>query len=147
MQKHKYKYKGNKTDRRAKLLDGLVCEPVDSFTTDTGHLNDHQWGVRRCRSTEELLVYLNETWKAVLDNRKVVGVVYVDFQKTFDTVSQEILIYKPQSRYGTQWRFAAADGQLFGRQEAILHKLSQLLAEFHRDHSVSYTHLRAQRDA
>lgn len=97
--------KGKKTDRGnyrplqmlslpSKLLEGLVCEGLDSFTTDIGQLNDNQWGFRQGRSTEELLIYLTETWKAALDNRKVVGVVYIDFQKAFDTVSHEILIYK-----------------------------------------------------
>ena len=95
--------KGNKTDRGkyrglpSKLMEGLVCESVDSFTTDTGHLNDNQWSFRRDRSTEELLIYLAETRKAALDKRKVVFVVYTDFQKAFDTVSHEILIYKLQA--------------------------------------------------
>lgn len=37
---------------------------------------------------------LTETWKTALDNRKVVGVVFIDFQKAFNTVSHEILIHK-----------------------------------------------------
>ena len=95
--------KGNKTDRGnyrplqmlrlpSKLLEGLVCESLDSFTTDTGQLNDNQWGFRQGRSTEELLICLTETWKAALDNRKVVG-VYIDFQKAFNTVSQYHRLY------------------------------------------------------
>ena len=74
-----------------------MCESVDSFSTDTGHLNDNQWSFRRDRSTEELLIYLAETRKAALDKRKVVGVVDTDFQKAFDTVSLGILIYKLQA--------------------------------------------------
>ena len=100
--------KGNKTDRGnyrplqmlslpIKLLEGLVCEGLDCFTTDTGQLNDNQWGFRQGSSNEELIIYLTETWKAALDNRKVVGVVYIDFQQAFDTVSHEILIYKLQA--------------------------------------------------
>ena len=82
----------------SKLLEGLVCEGLDSFTTDTGQLNDNQWGFRQGRSTEELLIYLTETLKAALDNRNVVGVVYMDFQKAFDKVPHEILIYKLQAK-------------------------------------------------
>ena len=40
------------------------------------------------------MIHLTETWKQTLDNRQVVGVVYIDFQKAFDTVSQTILRYK-----------------------------------------------------
>ena len=100
--------KGNKTDRGnyrplqmltlpSKLLEGLVCEGLDKFTTDIGQLNDNQWGFRQGRSTEETLIYLTETWKTAIDNRKVVGVVFIDFQKAFDTVSHDILIYKLQA--------------------------------------------------
>ena len=81
----------------SKLLEGLVCEGLDSFTTETGQLNDNQWGFRQGRSTEDILIYLTETWKTALDNGNVVGVVYIDFQKAFDTVSHEILIYKLQA--------------------------------------------------
>ena len=79
------------------LLEGLVCEGLDNFTTDTGHLNDNQWGFRQGRSTEDLLIHLTETWKIALDNRQVVGVVFIDFQKAFDTVSHETLRYKLQA--------------------------------------------------
>ena len=81
----------------SKLLEGLVCEGLDNFTTDTGHLNDNQWGFRQGRSSEDLLIHLTETWKTALDNRQVVGVVFIDFQKAFDTVSHETLRYKLQA--------------------------------------------------
>ena len=86
----------------SKLLQGLVCEGLDSFTTDTGQLNDNQWGFRQGRSTEEILIHRTETWKTALDNGNVVGVVCIDFQKAiFDTVSHEILIYT--TSHGIQW--------------------------------------------
>ena len=53
--------------------------------------------LRKGRSTDEIVIYLTETWKTALDNGKVVGVVYIDFQKAFDKVSHEILIYKLQA--------------------------------------------------
>ena len=74
-----------------------MCEGLDSFTTETGQLTDSQWGFRQGRSTEEILMYLTETWKSALDSANVVGVAYIDSQKAFDTVSHEILIYKLQA--------------------------------------------------
>lgn len=76
-----------------KLLEGLVCEGLDNFIIDTRQLNDKKWGFWLGKSTEELLIYLTETWKSALDNRKVVDVVYIDFQKAYNTVSHNILIY------------------------------------------------------
>ena len=41
---------------------------------------------------------LQQTWQKAFDNRKVVDVVYIDFQEAFfDTVSHEILICKLQT--------------------------------------------------
>lgn len=60
----------------------------------TGILSNNQWAFRAGRSTEGLLIHLPGTWKQALDNRQVVGVVYIDFQKAFDTVSHTILTYK-----------------------------------------------------
>ena len=68
--------------------------PGPIFISDTGLLSNNQWNVRAGRSTEGLLIHLTETWKQALDNRLVVGVVYIDFQKAFDTLSHTILRYK-----------------------------------------------------
>ena len=49
------------------------------------------------RSTETLLLLLTETWKQALDLGKVVGVLFVDFRKAFDTVDHTILQQKLQA--------------------------------------------------
>lgn len=65
-----------------------MCEGQDNFTTDTGN----------CMTISEVshkgnqprnLPDQNLDWKAALDNRKVVGLVYLDFQKAFNPVSQK----------------------------------------------------------
>ena len=48
-------------------------------------------------STETLLLYLTETWKAALDTNRVVGVIFIDFKKAFDTVNHKILSCKLQA--------------------------------------------------
>ena len=67
----------------SKLLEAIVCEGLDRFSSDTGLLSNNQWGFRAGRSTEGILIHLTETWKQALDNRRVVGVVYIDFQNGF----------------------------------------------------------------
>ena len=45
-------------------------------------------------STESLLLHLTETWKLALDKGLDVGVLFIDFQKTFDSVNYTILLEK-----------------------------------------------------
>lgn len=78
----------------SKLLEATVCEGLDDFISDKGLLTNNQWGFRQGRSTEGLLIYLTETWKKALDNKQIIGTVFIDFQKAFDTVSHSILRYK-----------------------------------------------------
>ena len=78
----------------SKLLEAIVCEGLHEFISVTGLLSNKQWGFRAGRSTEGLLIHLTETCKQAVDNRQVVGVVYIDFQEAFDTVSHTILRYK-----------------------------------------------------
>ena len=65
------------------MLEGLLRDAFDNFTTEIGHLNDDQRGFREGRSTEELLIYLTETWEKAVNNGEVVGVVFIDFQKAY----------------------------------------------------------------
>ena len=42
---------------------------------------DNQWAHRKGRSTELLLIHLIETLQRAIDNKLVVGAVFIDFQK------------------------------------------------------------------
>ena len=59
-----------------------------------GALTTSQWGFRKGRSTEGLLLHMTETWKQALE--EVVGVLLIDFRKAFDTINHKILEKKLQ---------------------------------------------------
>ena len=48
-------------------------------------------------STESMVISMTEKWKQALGNGLCVGAVYIDFQKSFDTVSHPILYHKLQA--------------------------------------------------
>lgn len=48
-------------------------------------------------SAESMLISMTEKWKQALGNGSCVGAVFIDFQKTFDTVSHPILSHKLQA--------------------------------------------------
>lgn len=56
----------------------------------------NQWAYKKGHSTERLLIGMTEDWRQALDNSLLVGVVFEDFQKAFDTVSHSLLLQKVQ---------------------------------------------------
>ena len=75
----------------SKFLEGQVCKIIDAHLEDNEILDENQWGFRKSKSTEGLLLNLTENWKQALDEGKVIGVLFVDFKKAFDSVNREIL--------------------------------------------------------
>ena len=61
-----------------------------------GALTTSQWGFRKGRSTDGLLLHMTETWKQALDEGLIVGVLLTDFRKAFDTINHKILEKKLQ---------------------------------------------------
>ena len=69
-----------------KLLESIVCKQIDNHLTDNNLISNQQWGFRKGRSIEQLMLSMTKKWKQALDNGKVVGVIFVDFQKAFDSI-------------------------------------------------------------
>ena len=52
---------------------------------------------------EDVLLHMTEKWRNAIDAAQVVGVLFIDFQKAFDSVSHKILMRK-MSACGTYIR-------------------------------------------
>ena len=61
-----------------------------------GALTTSQWGFRKGRSTEGLLLRMTKTWKQGLDEDLIVGVLLLDFRKGLGMISHKILEKKLQ---------------------------------------------------
>ena len=59
--------------------------------------SNNQWGFRKGRSTKTLLISMTKGWKAALDDNKIVGAIFIDFRKAFDTILHELLPFKLQA--------------------------------------------------
>ena len=57
-------------------------------------MTPNQWGYKKDISSETMLLYLTEKWKSTLDDKKVIGALFIDFRKAFDTVCHSILNHK-----------------------------------------------------
>ena len=77
-----------------KLLESIVYKQIDNHPNDNNLISNGQWGFRKGRSAEQLMLSMTEKWKQAFDNGKVVGVIFVDFQKAFDSICRKKLSMK-----------------------------------------------------
>ena len=69
---------------------------VNHIDINPGLRNPNQWAYRKNSSTEALLLHRTETWRKAVDSNRVVGVVFIDFKKAFDSVPHHQLLLKLQ---------------------------------------------------
>ena len=79
-----------------KILEGQISKNLDDHMESNSALTTSQWGFRKGRSTEGLLLHMTETWKQALDEGLIVGVLLIDFRKAFNTINHKILEKKLQ---------------------------------------------------
>ena len=77
-------------------MESCVSSTITTHLTDHELSHTHQWANKKGHSTELLLVKITEEWRRALDNNLVVGVVFVDFRKAFDSICHSILLRKLQ---------------------------------------------------
>ena len=55
-----------------KVLKNIIADEIDRhFLENPGIYNEHQWGFKKGRSPELLMLHLTETWKEALDQGKL----------------------------------------------------------------------------
>ena len=58
-----------------------------TFTTHIEHhrfSNQHQWAISISVECTFLLVKMTKDWRRAIDNKQVVGIIFVDLRKAFD---------------------------------------------------------------
>ena len=82
-----------------KIYEKVMYSRVYSFINKSNCFYPLQFGFRGKHSTNHALLSIVDQINEALDKNKVVGSIFVDFQKAFDTVNHEILLTK-LSHYG-----------------------------------------------
>ena len=82
-----------------KTLEKLVTRHIMAHLEDHDLLSPHQYGFQAGFSCTSQLIHLFHSWASALDKNKTSDVVFLDFEKAFDSVPHKHLISK-LGRYG-----------------------------------------------
>ena len=78
----------------SKVFEKIIYFFIIEFLDIHNVLYDRQFGFRQRHSTSHAVITLVEKITHVLDFGKVVGGIFIDFKKAYDTVSHDILLRK-----------------------------------------------------
>ena len=80
-----------------KMLESMFSVFIDSHIQEHKLITKHQWGFRKGRSPELMLLTLTEKLLLHLKKGQYVGLVCIDFSKAFDSVCHVTLLKKLQA--------------------------------------------------
>ena len=78
----------------SKIFEKIIAFYIIEFLDLHNVLYDKQFGFRQRHSTSHAVITLVEKITHALDSGKVVGGIFIDFKKAYDTVSHDILLRK-----------------------------------------------------
>ena len=84
------------SQRCQKILERAVHQQISSYLESNNLLCKHQFGFRPRRSTEMAATLLCDSIRKQVGKKKLVGAVFMDLTRTFDTVNHGKLIDKLQ---------------------------------------------------
>ena len=86
-----------------KVFERAIHQQLSDYLTEHSLLAPQQSGFRKDHSTDTVLAYLTDYMYKQMDHGQLIGMVFLDFRKAFDSVDHDLLLQK-LARYGVQDR-------------------------------------------
>ena len=103
-----------------KVMEKIIRDALLEYMEENGLFTNHQHGFRKGRSCVTQLIEVMEKWTEDLDQKKPIDVIYLDFQKAFDTVPHKRLIQKLRG-YGVRGKLLSwIEDFLFDRKQRVV---------------------------
>jgi len=78
----------------AKIIEKIMYSRVSAHLEQTDNYMKEQHGYRKFRSTQSAVIMLTDAIKSAADNGLMTGVVFVDFEKAFDSLQYTTFLAK-----------------------------------------------------
>ena len=85
----------------AKVFEAVVHRQLYQYLEENQLLDSAQSGFRPMHSSLDALLKTTDDWRRALDRNKIVGAVFIDLSKAFDSIDHELLLCK-LDKYGVQ---------------------------------------------
>ena len=103
----------------SKILEKAVRSQLSDFLENNNLLTDRQFGYRKNRSTKIASALLFDDIRSSIDKGELVGAVYIDLTKAFDTVGHAILLQKLREYGVSDTELKWFKSYLFNRNQQV----------------------------
>jgi len=77
-----------------KVLELVVKKQIETYLESNNIITEHQSGFRKNYSCETAIQTVIDEWKLIVSERKIVGVIFLDLKRAFETIDRERLLEK-----------------------------------------------------
>lgn len=106
----------------SKILEKIVSEQLTKYLQTFNYFNPQQYGFRQNYATETAICALLENIVHPLDKGNMVGAVFLDLKRAFDTVNYQLLLSKLSSFNFSKQALQWFDSYLHGREQCVMIK-------------------------
>ena len=106
----------------SKVIEKLVYRQLSTYLENNNLLDESQFGFRKGRSTELAATLFTDNVKRKVDEGKLVGAVFIDLTKAFDTLNHGKLLSKLKSYGISDNEYQCFQDYLFNRTQQVLYK-------------------------